>query len=304
MPLSSERYLVVERGPTIRRSATRLGGAGSFLARTLIRVMDSAFFLVAEVARWQGQRQDLLNGGSSLSPDGTRRRGFEPCAPTTYCPETGPTLPGMDHISPSANRISEALRALRQVYADAAADKSVLGLKCLQAVTVELAADGVTADDLKPLAELETLISESPAASATAASVSARAPERPPGFDDPHRDRRRKAVPSNTLLARSAVLIDLLVKDGQGEERAAQTVMRHLLLAGVPAPERGGNSRGWRRLREFCNTLHQGNGPEDACVEYEAFGRKVDEIPAGRRVDEALTERLWDRRRQARRDAG
>lgn len=163
MPLSSERYLVVERGPTIRRSATRLGGAGSFLARTLIRVMDSAFFLVAEVARWQGQRQDLLNGGSSLSPDGTRRRGFEPCAPTTYCPETGPTLPGMDHISPSANRISAALRALRQVYADTVVDKSVLGLKCLQAVTVKLAADGVTADDLKPLAELETLISESPA---------------------------------------------------------------------------------------------------------------------------------------------
>ena len=58
---------------------------------------------------------------------------------------------------------------MRQVYADAAADKSVLGLKCLQAVTVELAADGETADDLKPLAELETLISESPAASATAA---------------------------------------------------------------------------------------------------------------------------------------
>ena len=210
----------------------------------------------------------------------------------------------MDHISPSANRISAALRALRQVYADTAADKSVLGLKCLQAVMVELAADGVTADDLKPLAELETLISESSAASATAASVSASAPELAPGFDDRHRDRRRKTVPSNTLLARSAALIDLLVKDGQGEERAAQTVMRHLLLMGVPAPERGGDSRGWRRLLEFRNTLHQGGGPEDARVEYEAFGREVDEIPAGRRVDEELTERLWDRRRQARRNAG
>jgi len=99
-------------------------------------------------------------------------------------------------------------------------------------------------------------------------------------------------------------LIDLLVKDGQGEERAAQTVMRHLLLAGVPAPERGGDSRGWRRLLEFRNTLHQGSGPEEARVEYEAFGREVDEIPAGQRVDVALTERLWDRRRQARRQAG
>ena len=182
----------------------------------------------------------------------------------------------MDHISPPANRISAALRALRHVYADTAADKSVLGLKCLQAVMVEPAAEGVPADDLKPLAELETLISESSAAPATAASVSAGPPEPAPRFDDRHRDRLRKAVPNNTLLARSAALINLLVKDGQGEKRAAQTVMWHLLLAGVPAPKRGGDSRGWRRLLEFRNTLHQGSGPEDARVEYEAFGREVD----------------------------
>lgn len=207
----------------------------------------------------------------------------------------------MSQISPSANRISAALRALRQVYEDSAADKSVLGLKCLQAVMAELAADGVPADDLKPLAELEALIGASTAAPA---SVSAGAPEPAPGLDGRQRDRRRRAAPSQTLLARSAVLIDLLVKDGQGEERAAQTVMRHLLLAGVPAPERGGDSRGWRRLLEFRNTLHQGRGPEEARVEYEAFGREVDEIPAATRVDAVLTERLWDRRRQARRHAG
>lgn len=209
----------------------------------------------------------------------------------------------MSQISPSANRISAALRALRQVYEDSAADKSVLGLKCLQAVMTELAADGVPPDDLKPLADLEALIGASLPAPAPA-SVSAGAPAPAPGFDGRQRDRRRKAAPSQTLLARSAVLIDLLVKDGQGEERAAQTVMRHLLLAGVPAPERGGDSRGWRRLLEFRNVLHQGRGPEDARVEYEAFGREVDEIPAGQRVDAVLTERLWDRRRQARRQVG
>lgn len=205
----------------------------------------------------------------------------------------------MDKASSSANRISAALRALRQVYADSATDRAVLGLKCLQAVMAELAADGVPPDDLKPLADLEKLLGEpSPVA------ASANAPMSEPGFTERDRERRRQAPPSNTLLARSAVVIDLLVKDGQGEEGAAQTVMRHFLLAGVPAPTQGGDSRGWRRLLEFRNTLHQGSGPEDARVEYDAFGRELDKIPAARRVHAALTEGLWDRRRQARRQAG
>ncbi|BAQ17887.1 hypothetical protein [Methyloceanibacter caenitepidi] len=204
----------------------------------------------------------------------------------------------MNEVSPSANRISAALRALRQVYADSATDKAVLGLKCLQAVMAELAADGVPADDLKPLADLETLIAASPTAAAPAPAPSeGRLAER-------QRDRRRKAPPSNALLARSAAVIDLLVKDGQGEEGAAQTVMRHLLVAGVPAPERGGDSRGWRRLLEFRNTLVHGGGPEEARVEYAAFTRELDDIPAAQRVHAALSEKLWDRRRQARRQAG
>ncbi|WP_108683324.1 hypothetical protein [Methyloceanibacter sp. wino2] len=198
----------------------------------------------------------------------------------------------MNEVSASANRISAALRALRQVYADSATDKAVLGLKCLQAVMVELAADGVPADDLKPLADLETLV------------AAAAAPAPAPALAERQRDRRRKAPPSNALLARSAAVIDLLVKNGQGEEGAAQTVMRHLLVAGVPAPERGGDSRGWRRLLEFRNTLVHGGGPEEARVEYAAFARELDDIPPAQRVHAALSEKLWDRRRQARRQAG
>jgi len=56
------------------------------------------------------------------------------------------------------------------------------------------------------------------------------------------------------LLARAAVLIDLLVRSGQDESEAAQSVMRRLMAAGVPAPARGGDSRGWRGLLEFRNT--------------------------------------------------
>lgn len=208
----------------------------------------------------------------------------------------------MNEVSPSANRISAALRALRQVYADSLTDKAVLGLKCLQAVMAELAADGVPAEDLKPLAELEALIAVSPPAAPALAEPSPVSSEA--GLAERQRDRRRQAPPSNTLLARSAAVIDLLVKDGQGEEKAAQTVMRHLMVAGVPAPARGGDSRGWRRLLEFRNTLVQGGGPEEARIEYAAFGRELDEIPAAMRVNAALTERLWDRRRQARRQAG
>ena len=202
----------------------------------------------------------------------------------------------MEHASPSANRISTALRALRVVYADSSADKAVLALKCLQAVMTELAAEGVPADDLKPLADLEMLIGGQEAAAA--------APEPVQSFGPQDRDRRRKAPPSNTLLARAAVLIDLLVKDGQGEEGSSQTVMRHMLLSGVPAPTQGGDSRGWRRLLEFRNTLLHGSGPEDARIEYEAFSREIHTIPPARRVETALTGRLWDRRRQARRQVG
>ncbi|MEM7397405.1 MAG: hypothetical protein AAF354_00545 [Pseudomonadota bacterium] len=201
----------------------------------------------------------------------------------------------MDQVSPSATRISAALRALREVYADSAIDKAVLGLKCLQAVMAELAADGVPVEDLKPLAELETLMAPS-------APGEPMPPVAAHGLPEHERDRRRKAPPSAALLARAAAVIDLLVKDGHGDEGAAQKVMRHLLLAGVPAPTRGGDSRGWHRLLEYRNTLLQGGGSDEAHAEYVAFRRDLNDIPATQRVNEALTERLWDRRRQARRD--
>lgn len=202
----------------------------------------------------------------------------------------------MENVSPAANRISAALRALREVYADDGTDKAVLGLKCLQAVMAELTAEGVAADDLKPLAELETLILAQKPEPAARPSLA--------GFGPQDRDRRRKAPPSNALLARAAVLIDLLIKDGQGEDVASQTVMRHMLLSGVSAPSQGGDARGWRRLQEFRTALHLGSGPEDARVEYEAFTREIHAIPPAQRVDAALTGRLWDRRQQARRRAG
>ena len=172
---------------------------------------------------------------------------------------------------------------------------AALGLKCLQAVVAELAADGVAPEDLQPLADLQGRLARRESDSAGPAPGPSAAPT------ETKRDRRHGTPPSPTLLARAAVIIDLLVRAGQDEAEAAQTVMRRLMAAGVPAPARGGDSRGWRRLLEYRHTLLHGGGTEDAKFEYRAFAREIEAIPPAERVSRVLDERLWDRRRAPRR---
>jgi uncharacterized protein YutE (UPF0331/DUF86 family) len=102
------------------------------------------------------------------------------------------------------------------------------------------------------------------------------------------------------VLARGAVVIDLLVKGGKDESEAAQIVMRRMVAAGVPPPTHGGDARGWRRLLEYRNALVQGYGPEDAKYEYRSFAYEIESIPPTERVKRVLDERLWDRRRSPR----
>jgi len=64
----------------------------------------------------------------------------------------------METLSPSSDRIGAALRALRRAHSAEAGDQTSLAIKCLQAVIAELAADGVSAEDLQPLADLEALV--------------------------------------------------------------------------------------------------------------------------------------------------
>ena len=193
----------------------------------------------------------------------------------------------MEANSPAADRIGAALRALRRTHSDDPGDKAALGIKCLQAVVAELTSEGVSPEDLQPLTDLQAVL----------------APREPASSDarETKRDRRRSTAPSQTLLARASVVIDLLVRAGQDEPAAAQSVMRRLMLSGVPAPERGGDSRGWRRLLEFRDTLLHGGGTEEAKIEYQAFARELDAIPPADRVTRVLDERLWDRRREPRR---
>lgn len=190
----------------------------------------------------------------------------------------------MQTVSPSADRIGAALRALRDTHTPQDGDMASLGAKCLRAVIKQLAAEGVSSEDLQPLAALETHLGE----------------VKPKRQSETTQERRHGASPSPVILARAAVVIDLLVKGGRDENEAAQIVMRRMVAAGVPPPTHGGDARGWRRLLEYRNALHQGYGPEDAKYEYRNFGREIEAIPPAERVKRVLDERLWDRRRNPR----
>ena len=192
----------------------------------------------------------------------------------------------METLSPSADRIGAVLRALRQTQE--AGDATSLGVKCLRAVIAQLAEEGVSPEDLQPLVDLDAHLGGGESSEQSPPETS---PETP-------RDRRHASAPSPTLLARAAAVIDLLVKGGQDESEAAQTVMRRLVVAGVPPPTQGGDARGWRRLLEWRNMLLHGIGPEDARHEYQTFAHELESIPAAERVKRVLDERLWDRRRR------
>jgi len=189
----------------------------------------------------------------------------------------------MQTLSPSADRIGAALRALRETHTQADGDAIALGTKCLRAVIAQLGVEGIPSQDLQPLVDLEAHLG------------GVKKPER--SQPENSRERRRSSSPSPILLARAAAVIDLLIKGGHDESEAAQTVMRRLLAAGVPAPSQGGDARGWRRLLEWRNSLLHGAGPEAAKLEYRAFARELEAILPAERVKRVLDEKLWDRRR-------
>jgi len=183
------------------------------------------------------------------------------------------------------DRIGAALKALRLTHKQngEADDKLGLGAKCLHAVIAQLTEEGVQAEDVQPLVELETIVHRLRTQDRKIVA-----------------NRRRGRPPSDVLLARASVMIDLLIKAGQDENQAAQTVMRLLMAVGVPAPLRGGDARGWKRLLEFRNDFVHGVGSPEALYEYRDFAREIEAIPAAQRVKRVLDEQLWDRRRKVR----
>jgi hypothetical protein len=190
----------------------------------------------------------------------------------------------MQTLSPSVDRIGTALKALRLTHAQAE-DKVALSVKCLHAIIAQLVEEGVPAEDLQPLVDLEAI----------AQNLKAQGPQSP-GVSN----RRRGRPPSDVLLARASAVIDLLIKAGYDENQSAQMVMRLLMATGVPAPVRGGDARGWKRLLEHRADFVHGVGSADALAEYQDFTREIEAIPAQERVKRVLEDQLWDRRRKPR----
>jgi hypothetical protein len=188
----------------------------------------------------------------------------------------------MQPLSPSVDRIGAALKAIRRLQErDAKSeDKVSLGAKCLHAVIAQLTEEGVPQEDLQPLIDLEVILNRLNAQGQREVI-----------------DRRKHRPPSEVFLARVAAVIDLLIKAGHDESEAAQIVMRRLMAAGVPAPEKGGDARGWKRLLEWRSALLYGLVSKEAQREYQDFTREIDAIPASERVRYVMDARLWDRRR-------
>ncbi|MCJ7527893.1 MAG: hypothetical protein MUO37_07260 [Methyloceanibacter sp.] len=191
----------------------------------------------------------------------------------------------MQALSPSVDRIGAALKALRQTHGHDAQgdDKLALGAKCLHAITVQLAEEGLPSEDLQPLIDLEASLRQMIALTQTESVA----------------NRRKRLPPSESLLARASAVIDLLIKAGSDEAEAAQIFMRRLTTAGIPPPQKGGDARGWRRLLEWRTDLGNGLVSEEARQEYLNFAREIEAIPANERVRRVLDERLWDRRRKS-----
>jgi hypothetical protein len=101
-------------------------------------------------------------------------------------------------------------------------------------------------------------------------------------------------------MARVSAVIDLLVRAGYDEGEAAQIIMRRLIGAGVAAPAKGGDSRGWKRLLEWRADLLYGLASKEGKIEYEGFTQELEKIPAGERVQRVLDSKMWDRRRKPR----
>ena len=192
----------------------------------------------------------------------------------------------MQTMSPSVDRLGAALRALRQAYAGSLdrTDKTTLGTKCLHVLIAQLAQEGLPQRDLQPLVDLEKSVE----------TLKAQAQ----GETTPSRRRRRP--PSDTLLARLAVVIDLLVKGGYDEAEAAQLVTLGMMAAGVPLPQQGNDARGWKRLLAWRDDLSHGAGSQRGGAEYRDFTRDIEAIPTNERRKRVLDEQLWDRRRKPR----
>lgn len=118
-------------------------------------------------------------------------------------------------------------------------------------------------------------------------------PDTQAAFDE---RRNGQAPPSEAMLVRVAVAIDVLTDHGYLDDQAAQIIARQLVRAGVSTPETGGDARGWRRIQLWRERLLHLKTASPAWPRYLEFKTQLASQPRPAQLASALDGTLWNRR--------
>ncbi|MFN3867872.1 MAG: hypothetical protein ACK4MF_02265 [Hyphomicrobiaceae bacterium] len=111
---------------------------------------------------------------------------------------------------------------------------------------------------------------------------------------------RRQVIsaPSDSVLARAAATIDVLVTTGLLPDAAAQVVARQMVGARAGLPAEGGDARGWKRLALWRERLQALKKPAGAWRAYTEFTKSIESMDRPELLRRANDGSLWDIRRQ------
>lgn len=113
------------------------------------------------------------------------------------------------------------------------------------------------------------------------------------------KERRSGSPPGDALYARVYAIIDLLIVAGLTEEVAAQIMTQRLTAAGVPAPLDSSAEKWWRYILDRRAGFRAGKATEQSLQEYRNVVAAIEIIAPHERVECALANDIWDRRRMA-----
>jgi diguanylate cyclase (GGDEF)-like protein len=111
------------------------------------------------------------------------------------------------------------------------------------------------------------------------------------------KDRRKGAPPGDALYARVFAIVDLLIASGLSEEIAAQIMAQRLSLAHVSPPKKVESEAWWRDILDRRAAFRAGDATELGLQEYRNVVAAIETIAPHERVECALVNDLWDRRR-------
>ncbi|MCB1505211.1 MAG: hypothetical protein KDJ47_09560 [Hyphomicrobiaceae bacterium] len=109
----------------------------------------------------------------------------------------------------------------------------------------------------------------------------------------------RRAVgtpPSDIVLARASVAIDVFMMLGNSAEVSAQLVARQLINGRVRLPDEGDDVRGWKRLLVWRDRLASLKEPLEHYQLYANILREVERLPKSKIRELAVDGRLWNMR--------